>query len=191
MWRPPAHSVRSRLLGLAGLATALAACTSGGGTAPAPSSADTTMTAPAPSASATNAALAPGTRWWAVPGAPAGSTVDPGDPRSVAESLTADAQAYCAVLAATAAYGTGLLGAAPSQTLAPGSGPTAPGDEAVAQAWLAELQALAPTADLRAAWVVLAAAVTAGADPAAVAQLGPATDLIAGQAAAACGVSLG
>jgi hypothetical protein len=180
-------------MGLAMLATVLTACTSGGGAAPAPSSAVASTSAPAPSASASNAALAPGTRWWTVPGAPAGSTVDPVDPGSVAESLTPDAKAYCAVLAATAAYGTGLLGGGPSQTVGPGSGSTAPGNEAVAQAWLAELLALAPTADLRAAWVVLAAAVTAGAaaDPAVVAQLGSATDLIAGHAAADCGVSLG
>ena len=159
----------------AGLALAaglsLTACSGGhGGSTPNPS--DTAVAA---------------TRWWGDGAQAVGSTIDPKNPTAAAKNLHPSRQTYCQILKQTVSAGRSIL---------PGATAGSPALLASTEAFVAELQGVAP-AQVSEAWKLLGATVlslveSGGKSGSAgnAAQLGTAVTTVANDAKTNCGVSL-
>jgi hypothetical protein len=122
-------------LALAAAAT-LAACSgSGSGSDP-----PTSLSSGAPVPTATNTAPTPqstiATRWWSNSAATDGSTIDPSDPTAAAARLKPNRDQYCTMLKQTVGAGKSILSGATA---------TDPRLLASTEAFVAELQAVAPS----------------------------------------------
>jgi hypothetical protein len=119
-------------------ATTLAACTGSGSGSNSPTSG--APTSGAPIATGTNSAPTPqstiATRWWSNGAASDGSTIDPSDPTAAAAKLKPNRDQYCAMLKQTVAAGKSIL---------PGATANDPRLLASTEAFVAELQAVAPS----------------------------------------------
>jgi hypothetical protein len=91
------------------------------------------------------------TRWWSNDAATAGSTIDPKNPGAVAAKLHASQSAYCGMLKQTLAAGKSIL---------PGASATDPAVLSSAEAFVDELQQVAP-ASVSGQWQVLGKAIVA------------------------------
>ena len=139
-----------------------------------------------PSASASDSGVA-ATRWWGDGAQGVGSTIDPKDPTAAAKNLHPSRQTYCEILKQTVSAGHSIL---------PGASANSPALLASTEAFVAELQGVAPAA-VSQAWKLLGATVlslveTGGKNAAAgdVAQLSTAVTTVANDAKTQCGVSL-
>jgi hypothetical protein len=123
-------------------ATTLAACSGSGSGSDSPTSG-------APVATGTNSAPTPqstiATRWWSNGAASDGSTIDPSDPTAAAGKLKPNRDQYCTMLKETVAAGRSIL---------PGATANDPRLLASTEAFVAELQAVAPT-QVSAQWKTL------------------------------------
>ena len=128
-------------LALAAAAT-LAACSGSGAHSDSPTSG-----APAPTG--TNTSPTPqstiATRWWSNSAAKDGSTIDPSDPTAAAAHLKPNRDQYCSMLKQTVGAGKSIL---------PGATATDPRLLASTEAFVAELQAVAP-AQVSSQWKTL------------------------------------
>lgn len=162
----------------------VAAACSGGGGGGAGGGTQTPSGAPQSSSSALVA-----TRWWSNSVAHAGSTIDAKDPESAAGKLHASSADYCGMLRETVAAG---------HTILPNVTANDPALLTSTKAFMAELEAVAPSA-VAGAWKVLGSAVLTfvesggdsskakGIDAAAV---GTAASTVAADAKRSCGVDL-
>lgn len=127
-------------------ATTLAAC-SGSGSGSGSTSGPTTTAARA--STGTSAAPTPqstvATRWWSNSAATDGSTINPADPTAAAAHLKPNRDQYCAMLKQTVSAGKSIL---------PGASASDPRLIASTEAFVAELQAVAPS-QVAAQWKTL------------------------------------
>jgi hypothetical protein len=163
------------------LAPVAAACTSASGTTP-------TDAASLPVSVATSSSLV-ATRWWSNSASQAGSTIDPKNPEGAAGRLQTSPTDYCGMIRQTLAAGHSIL---PNVTA------NDPALLTSTQAFLAELEAVAPSA-VAGSWKVLGPAVLTivhsggdwtkvkGVDAAAVRK---AASTVAAHAKHSCGVDL-
>jgi hypothetical protein len=133
------------------LATAatLAACSgSGSGSGSSSSGAPTSTGTSSATASAPVPQSTVATRWWSNSAASAGSTIDPSDPTAAAGSLKPNRDEYCTMLKQTMAAGKSIL---------PGATATDPRLITSTEAFLTELQKVAP-AEVSHQWKTLSGA---------------------------------
>ena len=145
-----------------------------------------------PSHPAMPASTTVATRWWQDDAAAVGSTINPNNPTAAARKLHPDRQSYCTILSETVSAGHNILA---------GVSATDPATLVTVTAWLAELQAVAPT-QLDAAWHTMSSAITTliGSHGSATsplvpagmtaAQISQASQTIAADAKSSCGLTL-
>lgn len=130
---------------------------------------------------------APAVRWWGGSATPPGSTIDPKDPTAAAAGLQPSRATYCQMLRQTLAAG---------HTILPGVSASDPALLTSTEAFLAELQHVAPS-EVSGAWSVLdqtvVALVKSGGRSAGTSDgtaIAAATKTVANDAKSRCGVSL-
>jgi len=127
------------------------------------------------------------TRWWNDGGQAVGSTIDPSNPTAAAKALHPSRQVYCDMLRQTIKAGHSIL---------PGVSASSPALLTSTEAFLAELQSVAPP-EVSGSWRVLGATVVelvkSGGKSAAslnAAQISSAAATVSNDAKSRCGVSL-